>query len=394
VWTQIARASSTNQVARGSSIAERVASTFAEESRRIRLRRSAGARILIPSRNRAGKADPMAKMRAMVVSKAGGKFEKIERDIPSPGPREVRIRVEACGMCHSDVFVKSGQFPGLKLPRIPGHEIAGRIDAVGTEATDWKEGQRVGVGWYGGHCGLCEPCRRGDFMNCANGKITGITFDGGYAEFVVVPRESVARIPEDIDAANAGPLLCAGVTTFNAIRNSGARPGDTVAVQGIGGLGHLAIQFAARMGFRTVALSSGADKEKLARELGAHEYVNTQIGTAAEGLQRIGGAHLVLATAPHASSIASTVEGLRPRGKLLIVAAPHEPMQMSTFPLLSGKAIAGWPSGTSIDSEDTLNFSALTGVRARIEKFPLEKAEDAYAKMMENRVRFRAVLVP
>jgi propanol-preferring alcohol dehydrogenase len=336
----------------------------------------------------------MAKMRAMVVSKAGGKFEKVEREIPTPGPREVRVRVEACGMCHSDAIVKGGRYPGLTLPRVPGHEIAGRIDAVGGEVKDWKEGQRVGVGWYGGHCGECASCRRGDFMNCAKGKITGITFDGGYAEYVVVPREAVARIPEELDAVNAGPLLCAGITTFNALRNSGARPGDTVGVQGIGGLGHLAIQFASKMGFRTVAISSGADKERLARELGAHEYVNTHVTTAAEGLQRVGGAHLVLATAPHAAAIASTIDGLRPRGKLLIVAAPLEPMQTSTLTLLSGKAIAGWPSGTSIDSEDTLAFSALTGVRARIEKFPLEKAEDAYAKMMENKVRFRAVLVP
>ena len=297
-------------------------------------------------------------------------------------------------MCHSDAIVKGGHFPGLTLPRVPGHEIAGRIDAVGADVTTWKEGHRVGVGWYGGHCAVCNACRRGDFMNCAKGKVTGITFDGGYAEYVVVPHEAVARIPEELDAANAGPLLCAGITTFNALRNSGARPGDTVAVQGIGGLGHLAIQFASRMGFRTVAISSGADKEKLARELGAHEYVNTQKGPASEALQKLGGAHLVLATAPHSEAIAGTVDGLRPRGKLLIVAAPFEPMQVHAFSLLSGKTVAGWPSGTSIDSEDTLAFSALTGVRPRIEKFPLEKAEDAYVKMMENRVRFRAVLVP
>jgi D-arabinose 1-dehydrogenase-like Zn-dependent alcohol dehydrogenase len=336
----------------------------------------------------------MAKMKAIVVSKAGGKFERVERDVPTPGPREVRVRVEACGICHSDAVVRGGHFPGLTLPRIPGHEIAGRVDAVGADAAMWKEGQRVGVGWYGGHCGVCNQCRRGDFMNCANAKITGVTFDGGYAEYVVVPREALARIPEEIDAANAGPLLCAGITTFNALRNSGARPGDTVAVQGIGGLGHLAIQFAARMGFRTVAISGDADKEKLARELGAHEYVNTHVTSAAEGLQKLGGAHLVLATAPHAQSIASTIDGLRPRGKLLIVAVPLEPIQASMLTLFTGKSIVGWPSGTSIDSEDTLAFSALTGVRARIEKFPLEKAEEAFEKMMANRVRFRAVLVP
>jgi D-arabinose 1-dehydrogenase-like Zn-dependent alcohol dehydrogenase len=335
----------------------------------------------------------MGKMRAVVVSKPGGTFEPIERDIPSPGPRQVRVRVEACGMCHSDAVVRGGRFPGLTLPRIPGHEIAGRVDAVGADAEMWKEGQRVGIGWYGGHCGACDSCRRGDFMNCAYAKVTGVTFDGGYAEYVVAPREALARIPDDIDAANAGPLLCAGITTFNALRNSGARPGDTVAVQGIGGLGHLAIQFAARMGFRTVAISSGADKEKLARELGANEYVNTQAASAAQALQKLGGAHLVLATAPHADSIASTIDGLRPRGKLLMVAVPLEPIQASGLSLFTGKAIAGWPNGTSIESEDTLAFSALTGVRARIEKFPLEKAEEAFTKMMENRVRFRAVLV-
>jgi D-arabinose 1-dehydrogenase-like Zn-dependent alcohol dehydrogenase len=336
----------------------------------------------------------MAKMRAAVIAKPGGAFEMVEREIPAPGPREVRIRVEACGMCHSDVLVKSGQFPGLKLPRVPGHEIAGRIDAVGAEVTSWKPGQRVGVGWHGGHCFACAACRKGDFLNCANGKITGITFDGGYAEYTVVPGEAVARIPDKLDAADAGPLLCAGITTFNALRNSGARAGDTVAVQGIGGLGHLAIQYAARMGFRTVAISHGADKEGLARELGAHEYVNTDKTTASEALQVLGGAHLVLATAPHAESIASTINGLRPRGKLLIVAAPHEPIQVSAFSLLSGKTVAGWPSGTSIDSEETLAFSALTGVRPRVEKFKLDQADEAYAKMMENRVRFRAVLVP
>ncbi len=336
----------------------------------------------------------MSTMRAMQISKPGGSFEKVERSVPDPGSREVRIRVEACGMCHSDAFVKAGQFPGLELPRIPGHEVAGRIDAAGAEASGWKRGQRVGVGWYGGHCGQCPACRRGDLINCRAGKITGISFDGGYAEYLVAPAEAVARIPDALEPAEAGPLLCAGITTFNALRNSGARPGDTVAVLGIGGLGHLAIQFASKLGFRTVALSRGADKEKLARELGAHDYVDTQRISAAEGLQNLGGAQLVLATAPHVEAIAAAIDGLTPRGKLLIVAAPVEPMQVPALTLLSGKTIAGWPSGTAVDSEDTLAFSTRADIRPRIEIFKLEQAEEAFTRMMANRLRFRAVLVP
>ncbi len=336
----------------------------------------------------------MPTMKAVQVTKPNAPFEVVDREIPEPGPRQVRIKVEACGMCHSDVFVKSGGYPGLTLPRIPGHEIAGRIDKVGPEVTAWKAGDRVGVGWHGGHCFVCDACRRGHFLLCVNGKVTGITFDGGYAEYAVVPSEAVARLPEKLDAKEAGPLLCAGVTTFNALRNSGARPGDTVAVQGIGGLGHLGIQYARQMGFHVVALSSGSDKEELARKLGAHDYVDTGKTPAADGLQKLGGADLVLATAPHASAIASTVGGLKARGKLLIVAAPFEPIQVSAMALLSGKSVAGWPSGSSIDSEDTLAFSALTGVRPRIETFRFEQADEAYARMMENKVRFRAVLVP
>ncbi len=337
----------------------------------------------------------MSQMNAVQVAKAGGAFEVVDRPIPNPGPGQVRIRVEACGMCHSDVFVKSGQFPGLTLPRIPGHEIAGRIDAVGADVDGrWQQGQRVGVGWYGGHCGACDPCRRGDFMACEDGKVTGITFDGGYAEYCVVPVQAVARIPDALSAADAGPLLCAGITTYNALRNSGARPGDTVGVQGIGGLGHLALQYARQMGFRTVAISRGTDKEQLARELGAHDYIDTAKTPAAEGLQQLGGAHLVLATAPHADAISSVVDGLRPRGKLLLVAAPVEPITVSAFALLSGKAVAGWPSGTSIDSEETMAFSARTGVRPRIERFQFAQAEAAFTKMMANKVRFRAVLEP
>jgi D-arabinose 1-dehydrogenase-like Zn-dependent alcohol dehydrogenase len=333
-------------------------------------------------------------MKAVQISKAGGSFELVERDVPTPGAGQVRIKVEACGICHSDALVKGGQFPGLVLPRVPGHEIAGRIDLVAPDVTSWKVGQRVGVGWHGGHCFECNACRRGFFINCEKAKVTGISFDGGYAEYVVVPQAAVALIPDNLDAADAGPLLCAGVTTYNSLRNSGARAGDTVAVQGIGGLGHLAIQYAAKMGFRTIAISRGADKEQLARDLGAHEYIDTQKIAAAEGLQKLGGADLVLATAPSNEAIASTVDGLKSRGKLLIVAAAFQPIPVHAFSLLSGKTVAGWPSGTAIDSEDTMVFSALTGVRARIEKFKLEEADAAFARVMENQVRFRAVLIP
>ena len=337
----------------------------------------------------------MAKMmRAVQVSKPGGAFELVERELPEPAPNQIRVQVEACGICHSDALVKMGAYPGLKLPRVPGHEIAGRVDKVGANVTQWKRGDRAGVGWHGGHCFVCNACRKGLFLNCERAQVTGISFDGGYAEYVVVPHEAAARIPEKLDAKDAAPLLCAGITTYNALRNSGARPGDTVAVQGIGGLGHLAIQFAAQMGFRTVAVSRGADKRELAQQLGAHEYVDTAGGAAAAGLQELGGADLVLATAPNSEAIAGTVEGLKPRGKLLIVAAPFEPLKLSALTLLSGKSIAGWPSGSSIDSEETMAFSVLTGVRPRTEVFKLEQAEQAFGKMMENRVRFRAVLTP
>jgi D-arabinose 1-dehydrogenase-like Zn-dependent alcohol dehydrogenase len=333
-------------------------------------------------------------MKAVQASKAGAPFEVVERDIPEPGVGQVRIKVEACGVCHSDAFVRSAGFPGMTLPRIPGHEIAGRVDAVGEHVTSWKKGDRVGVGWHGGHCFVCNACRKGLFLNCEKAQITGISFDGGYAEYAVVPHEAVARIPEKLSAIDAGPLLCAGVTTYNSLRNSGARPGDTVAVQGIGGLGHLGIQYAVKMGFRTVAISRGADKEELARQLGAHEYVDTQKVSAAEGLQKLGGADLVLATAPNADAMGSTVDGLKPRGELLVVAAPFEPLKVSAMGLLSGKRIAGWPSGSSIDSEEAMAFSALTGVRPRVEVFKLDQAEQAFGKVMENTIRFRAVLTP
>ena len=336
----------------------------------------------------------MATMKAVQVSKAGGPFVVGEREVPQPGSGEVRIKVEACGICHSDAMVRGGQLPGLVLPRIPGHEIAGRVDVVASDVTAWKAGDRVGVGWHGGHCFQCDACRRGLFINCEKAKITGISFDGGYAQYAVVPQAAVARIPEKLEAADAGPLMCAGVTTFNSLRNSGARPGATVAVQGIGGLGHLAIQYAAKMGFRTIAISRGKDKEELARQLGAHEYIDTEKVAAAEGLQKLGGADLVLATAPNSEAIASTVGGLKARGTLLIVAAPFEPLSVSAFALLSGKKVAGWPSGSAIDSEDTMAFSALSGIRPRIETFKLDQAEQAFTRVMENKVRFRAVLIP
>lgn len=336
----------------------------------------------------------MKKMRAVRVVKGGAPFEMAEVDVREPGPSEVRIKVAACGVCHSDAGVKFAAFPGLELPRTPGHEIAGTIDAVGEDVTGFESGDRVGVGWHGGHCFRCSACRKGLFINCENGKITGVSHDGGFAEYVVVPVESVARIPEGLSFLEAGPLLCAGVTTYNSLRNSGARAGDTVAVQGIGGLGHLGLQFAARMGFRTVALSHGNAKEKLARELGAHEYVDTSEVEPTEGLRKLGGADLVLCTAPNSEAIAKVVGGLKPRGTLLLVAAPAEPISVPGLALISGKRIQGWPSGSSIDSEDTMRFSALSGVKARVETYPLERAEEAFTRVMENQVRFRAVLEP
>lgn len=336
----------------------------------------------------------MSTMRAIQVKAAGAPFELSEVEVREPQALQVRIKVEACGICHSDAFVKFAGFPGMELPRIPGHEIAGRVDAVGPGVTAFKAGDRVGVGWHGGHCSQCDACRRGLFINCRNAKITGISHDGGYAEYAVVPIESVARIPDGLSATEAGPLLCAGVTTYNSLRNSDARPGDTVAVVGIGGLGHLGIQYAARMGFRTIAVSRGSDKESLARELGAHEYLDTNNTSTADGLQGLGGADLVLVTAPSNEAITSAIGGLKARGTLLLVGAPAEPFAVSAFAMLSGKKIVGWPSGSSIDSEDTMRFSALSKVRPRVEVFPLERAEEAFGTVMSNKVRFRAVLTP
>ncbi len=330
-------------------------------------------------------------MKAAVVRGQNQDFVIEERQIPSPGPGQIRIKVEACGICHSDAFVKYGAM-GVKFPRVPGHEVAGRVDAIGEGVSAFAKGHRVGVGWYGGHCGQCDACRRGIFINCKNGKVCGVSFDGGYQEYMVAPQEAAARIPDELEAALAAPLLCAGVTTFNALRNSGARPGAVVAVQGIGGLGHLAIQYARRMGFRTVAISGGSDKRALALELGAHEYINAKKQDTVAELQRLGGADLILATAPDVKLISSVVAGLASRGKLMLVAAAQGLIEVPAFSMLSGKTIHGWPSGSAIDSEDTMNFSALTGVTPRIEKFPLEAANEAFAKVMENQVRFRAVI--
>ena len=327
------------------------------------------------------------------ISKPGGDFELVERDIPEPGPGQVRIKVEACGICHSDELVKEGLWPGLQYPRVPGHEIAGSVDVSPEGVTDWKKGDRVGVGWHGGHDFVCEPCRRGDFNMCVNRKVTGIDYDGGYAEYVVAPAEALAAIPAQVPAEEAGPFMCAGVTVFNALRNSGARPGDVVAVQGVGGLGHLGVQYARKMGFTTVALGRGADKEPLARKLGAHHYIDSgAVDTVAE-LQKLGGARVILATAPNAQAISALVDGLAPGGLLLVPAAPAEPLTIGAFSLIMKRSsIAGWYSGTAGDSQDTLEFSTLSGVHPMIEKFQLEHVAEAYEQMHSGRARFRVVL--
>jgi alcohol dehydrogenase, propanol-preferring len=335
----------------------------------------------------------MPTMKAMQISKAGGDFEPVERKIPEPQAGQVRIKVEACGICHSDAFVKDGGFPGLEYPRVPGHEIAGHIDAIGDGVKMWSEGQRVGVGWHGGHCFICESCRRGDFVTCENAQVCGITYDGGYADYVVVPDEAVASIPDALSAIDAAPLLCAGITTYNALRNSGARAGDVVAVQGIGGLGHLGIQYAAGMGFHTVALSRGEDKKELALSLGAERYIDGKAEDSVEALQALGGARVILATAPSAKAMSSVVDGLSVNGKLLMVGATPEPIQVSPFQLImKRRTLAGWPSGTPRDSEDTLNFSVLSKTRAHVETFPLAEAAAAYDRMISNEARFRVVL--
>lgn len=335
----------------------------------------------------------MPTMKAVQVSRPGGDFELVQREIPRPQPGWVRIKVEACGVCHSDMLVKEGVWPGIAYPRVPGHEVVGRVDALGEGVGEWQVGQRVGVGWHGGHCFVCDQCRRGNFITCRNEKITGISFDGGYQEYMVAPHEALAALPEGLDWAEAAPLLCAGITTYNALRHSPARGGDLVAVQGIGGLGHLGVQFARKLGFRTVAISSGEAKRELALRLGADEYIDAAATDAARELSLRGGARVILATAPNSKAITALFDGLGVDGQLLVVAADPQPLTISPLQLIGQRrSIQGWPSGDAHSSEDTLNFSLLTGVRPMIETFPLEEAATAYTRMMSNQVRFRAVL--
>jgi D-arabinose 1-dehydrogenase-like Zn-dependent alcohol dehydrogenase len=336
----------------------------------------------------------MAKMRAVQVTRPKGSLEIVEREIPDPGAGWVRVKVEACGICHSDAMTKEGTWPGIEYPRVPGHEIAGNIDAIGPGVLGWTRGQRVGVGWHGGHCGYCDSCRRGDFVTCQVAlQIPGIAYDGGYAEYMIAPAGALALIPDGLSSVDAAPLVCAGVTTFNSLRNSGARPGDLVAILGIGGLGHLGVQFAAKMGFNTVAIARGLDKEPLARKLGANSYIDSHAQDPAKELLKLGGAKVVLATVTNGDAMSAVLGGLGVNGKLIILGAAAEPLQVPGIPLLMGRrSVLGWPSGSSIDSQDTLFFSAQTGVRSMNEVFPLARATEAYDHMMSGKARFRAVL--
>ncbi len=327
------------------------------------------------------------------ISKANGPFEIVERPKPEPGPGQVLIKVDACGVCHSDMIFKAGQWPGMKFPVVPGHEVAGRVEKVGPGVVLFKAGQRVGVGWNGGYCSHCEPCREGEFPYCTSGATTAASFDGGYAEYICPPETAVAAMPEGLDATVAAPLMCAGVTTFNALRLAGAKPGELVAIQGIGGLGHLAVQFAAKSGYRTVAISRGADKADFAKELGASEYIDDANGDAGAQLQKMGGAKLILATAPSGKAISRLVGGLKYKGKLLIVAAPHDSLNLSALPLIMGsRTIAGHYSGIAKDSEDTLKFCVLTGVKPMVEVYPFAQVNEAYERMVSNKARFRVAL--
>ena len=332
-------------------------------------------------------------MRAVQVPKAGAPFQVVDLPIPEPPADHVRIRVQACGVCHSDSITKDGLFPGIEYPRVPGHEIIGLIDSIADGVKPWKVGQRVGLGWYGGHCGHCEPCRRGDLVMCQNASIPGITYDGGYAEYVIAPAEALAAVPASLDSVEAAPLLCAGITTFNAIRNSKALAGDLVAILGLGGLGHLGVQYAAKMGFEVVAIARGAEKAKFAKELGAHHYIDSTSEDVADALKKLGGAKLILATVTNSDAMTAAIGGLGYAGEFVVVGVSMEPIKVSPFQLIGQRqSVHGWPSGSAIDSEDTLDFSALQNVKALIEKFPLEKAPEAYDRMASGKARFRAVI--
>ncbi|HTE20436.1 MAG TPA: alcohol dehydrogenase [Armatimonadota bacterium] len=335
----------------------------------------------------------MATMNAVQAPKPGAGFELVQREIPEPGPGQVRIRVQACGVCHSDVITREGLLPNISYPRVPGHEVAGVTDAVGAGVSGWKTGEGVGVGWHGGHDGTCPACRRGDFINCANELICGVSYDGGYQEFMVAPVEALARMPTSLDPAEAAPLMCAGITTFNALRHSGAQPGDLVAVQGIGGLGHLGIQFAKRAGYRVAAIGRGREKAALAEKLGADYYLDSKAIDPAAQLRNLGGARVILATGTSGKAIAALVDGLGANGTLLVVGVPSDPIEVTAIQLIFGKKrIQGWASGIATDSEDTLRFAEMTGVRPMIEKYPLVKAAEAYDRMMSGKAQFRVVL--
>jgi len=332
-------------------------------------------------------------MKVAQISKPGGDFEIVERDIPEPDAGQVRIKVQACGVCHSDVLTKEGLWPGIQYPRIPGHEVVGIIDEVGSGVSTWKMGQRVGVGWHGGQDGTCRECRRGDFRNCRNLKISGISFDGGYQQYMVAPLEALVAVPDGLSDTEAAPLLCAGITTYNALRHSGALPGDLVAVQGVGGLGHLGIQFAQKFGYKVAAIGRGSENAPLAKKLGANVYIDGVASNAAEQLQKMGGARAILATAPSSKAMSELIDGLGPNGTLMVIGAAFDPIEVTPVQLITGsRAIQGWSSGTAADSEDTLNFAELTGVRPMIETYPLERAGEAYARMMSGKAQFRVVL--
>jgi D-arabinose 1-dehydrogenase-like Zn-dependent alcohol dehydrogenase len=332
-------------------------------------------------------------MKVAQISKPGGDFEIVEREVPTPQAGQVRIKVQACGVCHSDVLTKEGLWPGIQFPRIPGHEVAGVIDEVGAGVTGWEEGQRVGVGWHGGHDGTCLPCRRGDFNNCENFQVAGISYDGGYQQYMLAPVSGLVSIPDSLSDVEAAPLLCAGITTYNALRHSGALPGDLVAVQGIGGLGHLGVQFANKFGYKVAAIGRGPENGQLAKKLGAQVYIDSQATNAAQELKKLGGAQVILATAPNSKAMSELVDGLGPNGKLMVIGASFDAIEVTPVQLIIGNhTIQGWAAGTPTDSEDTLRFAELSGVRAMIETYPLEKAGEAYARMMSGNAQFRVVL--